>query len=274
MKKDEPSISVIIRNRNEAEFLPLVLASLRRQQNVRIEIILVDNASEDNSVDIARRFGCRIVTIEKGAFSYGYGINVGMKMASSEVCVLLSAHSMLIGPYALQGCIEAFNDPSVGAVRFINSDKKFDIRRWISPEVLQGELGVDTVVSKGPLANGCAIRKSLWEEIRFDESIPAAEEKLWAIEILKFGYKIYSPSPVIYCYLKSLSLAARIKKNNRELLAIYAATGAKLSHLREGLFRKARRCSIEMVSSPVVAFVRTFIRSYLELTAYLRSKRK
>lgn len=59
-------------------------------------------------------------------------------------------------------------------MRFVNVSKRFDIRRWIEPKMLEGKLDVDTVVSKGPLANGCTIRRSVWKTIPFDEKAASA----------------------------------------------------------------------------------------------------
>lgn len=53
---------------------------------------------------------------------------------------------MLVGPYSLLGCIDTFEDPMVGAARFVNIGKRFDIKRWIKPNLLEGKLDVHNVV--------------------------------------------------------------------------------------------------------------------------------
>ncbi len=230
-----PAVSVIVRNRNEAEYLALVLAALRAQRGVAAEIILVDNASTDASVALASEYGARVVSIARGAFTYGRALNVGLAEATAEICVILSAHAMPLGPWFLAECARAFDAPEVAAVRCVRVDKRFDMERWITPRRLQGVVDVDTVVSLGPLASGCAIRRSVWERVPFDEQVAAAEDKLWAAAVLEAGHVIVSPCPAFYLYLKRVSGEAAVRKNYGELLAVYDATGVPLGLLRRGV---------------------------------------
>jgi glycosyltransferase involved in cell wall biosynthesis len=52
-------VSIIIRNRNGAAFLPHIFASLEKQRFRNFEIIFVDNESTDNSVALAKAAGQR-----------------------------------------------------------------------------------------------------------------------------------------------------------------------------------------------------------------------
>ena len=47
-------VSIIIRGKNEEDWLGLCLRSIREQTYINHEIIYVDNESIDSSVDIAR----------------------------------------------------------------------------------------------------------------------------------------------------------------------------------------------------------------------------
>lgn len=272
-KKAQSLISIVIRNRNESEYLGFALEAIERQQLVETEVIVVDNESTDDSRKVARRYGCRILNLPKESFTYGRALNVGLAEARGEICVLLSAHSMLIGPYALYSCLAAFEDRSVAATRFLHGGKRFDVKRWIAPELLSGARDVDTVVSKGPLANGCAIRKSVWEEIRFDETALAAEDKIWALAVLQKGGKIFSPCPAAYFYLRQIPWKQQIKKNNRELLAIYSITGVRLGHFRESAFSKAKKFASAIIARPASALYKILLRMILEFSVLFSSKK-
>lgn len=267
-------ISIVIRNRNEADFLKFVLESVSLQQLVNTEIIVIDNESEDDSLQLAEKYNCKILTLPKRSFSYGKALNLGIAAAQGEICVLLSAHSMLVGPFALYACFAAFEDSSIAAARFLHVGKRFDVKRWIKPEVLSGIFDVDTVVSKGPLANGCAIRKRVWEEIPFNESVAAAEEKIWALDVLKKGYKIYSPCPTAYCYLKEIPARAQIEKNNRELQTIFTETGVRVGHLKESFRHKVKKFSFEIITTPLGSIRKTIGRAFLEFGLLLRVSKK
>lgn len=267
-KQSRTLISIIIRNRNEAEYLKFVLESIKQQQMVDTETIVVDNESEDESVAIAQEYKCRVLNLPKKKFTYGRALNMGIESSKGEICVLLSAHSMLVGPFALYACVETFKDPSIAAARFLHSGKRFDVKRWIEPETLADASDIDTIISKGPLANGCAIRKKVWEVIPFNEALAAAEEKIWALEVLRKGHRIFSPAPTAYCYLKDLPLNKQIRKNNIELQTIFDETGVKLGHLKEGFPAKSKKFASELLRAPLISVYKTTVRMFLE--SYLR----
>ncbi len=56
-------ISVIIPNRNGAATLEKCLAAARRSQHGNFELIVVDDASEDDSIEIIERHACRLVRL-------------------------------------------------------------------------------------------------------------------------------------------------------------------------------------------------------------------
>ena len=87
-----PTTSVVIRALNEERYIGRLLVGLGRQTVQPDEIVLVDSGSTDATVDIAERFGARIVHIPKDRFSFGRSLNWGCESATGEVLVLVSAH--------------------------------------------------------------------------------------------------------------------------------------------------------------------------------------
>jgi len=60
-------LSVIIPNRNGADTVGLCLEALFRSEHDSFEVIVVDDASIDNSVEIIEKFPCRLVRLENHA---------------------------------------------------------------------------------------------------------------------------------------------------------------------------------------------------------------
>ncbi|WP_349884927.1 glycosyltransferase family 2 protein [Microbacterium sp. WHRI 7836] len=56
------SVSVVIPVRDDARLLEVCLAALARQTRHADEIVIVDNGSSDDTVDVAERFGARVVS--------------------------------------------------------------------------------------------------------------------------------------------------------------------------------------------------------------------
>ncbi len=85
-------ISVIVPTNNEEELLPACLESIFTQQE-DMEIIVVDGASEDNTVKVAKSYTDKVVIMDKGDLSAQ--LNAGAARASGEVLLFLHADCRL-----------------------------------------------------------------------------------------------------------------------------------------------------------------------------------
>ena len=112
------SATVVIPNWNGsdllARFLPSVVQALRHHpQN---EIIVVDNASSDNSVQLLReQFPHVRVLPQKENLGFGGGSNAGFRAAKNDIVVLLN-NDMRVEPDFLTHLLKPFSDPLVFAV--------------------------------------------------------------------------------------------------------------------------------------------------------------
>ena len=83
---------VVIRCKNEMDWLPRVIESLKKQTIKPSKIILVDNSSEDGSQQYAMEQDCCVVKYDKSDFNYSYALNLGLQETSQEEILILSAH--------------------------------------------------------------------------------------------------------------------------------------------------------------------------------------
>ena len=68
LEVETPHISLIIPAYNEAELLPRLLDSVdtaRAAYGGTVEVIVADNASTDETAEIALQRGCRVARVEK-----------------------------------------------------------------------------------------------------------------------------------------------------------------------------------------------------------------
>ncbi|MCQ2974540.1 MAG: glycosyltransferase family 2 protein [Bacteroidales bacterium] len=79
-------ISVIIPTRNRANFLPKTLNSILNQTLSPYEIIVIDNGSTDNTLEILKTdYKNSVITItNKGNYSPGAGRNLGLQIATGD----------------------------------------------------------------------------------------------------------------------------------------------------------------------------------------------
>ena len=91
------NISIIIRNKNESEFIGFAIQSCIDFFN-KPEIIVINNNSTDDSMDVVQNFNNRTSIIVKNINSYmpGESINIGAKEASNDYILVLSAHTQII----------------------------------------------------------------------------------------------------------------------------------------------------------------------------------
>lgn len=80
-------VSVIVPVHNSSEYLEECIASIQRQELREIEIILVENASKDNSLELCRKIALsderiKVIHLDKGDPSTAR--NEGVKIASAE----------------------------------------------------------------------------------------------------------------------------------------------------------------------------------------------
>ncbi len=259
-------ISVVIRTRNEAPSLEKVLEALSRQ-TVPPEIIVVDNESSDNSTDLAQRHGARLISITRADFSYGRAINIGCQASSAPFIVILSAHSIPIGPYFLQQCLDGFTSEEIAGVSCLRS---FEGAQWLKPSVMSGALPLDDILNTTLRNSGCVIRRSVWERVPYDETLEATEDREWCARVLRLGYAL-ARSSAMYHYENHISLLARIKKHNREQVAVFRFAGAVgdrygLSHLAREVFVSIPHLVCNMVVTAIA-------RYSTALTAELQARR-
>src|SRR5579884_2024710 len=86
-------ISIVLRSKNEKEYIAEVLGGLLAQDDVEeFEILVIDSGSSDGTQDIIRRFPVRMKEIAADRFSFGYALNLGSELAQGRIVVYVSAH--------------------------------------------------------------------------------------------------------------------------------------------------------------------------------------
>ena len=98
-----PAVSVVIPARNEEKTLPALLASLQAQTQPPLEILVVDDASEDRTAQTARAHGANLlVPPEKpsGWVGKSWACQFGADSASGEILLFIDA-DVVLAPDAL-----------------------------------------------------------------------------------------------------------------------------------------------------------------------------
>ncbi len=97
-------LSVIVPVLNEMDQLPKLVTSLRRQQNIRFELLLCDGGSRDGTADIARKQASRAdfpVKLLNSPPGRSVQMNAGAQLATGEWFLFLHVDSEFDDPNAL-----------------------------------------------------------------------------------------------------------------------------------------------------------------------------
>src|SRR5689334_9970978 len=95
-------VSVITVTYNSAACIGECLASLRAQQGVEIELIVVDNASSDDTLAVARQsgLGIRLIANPENR-GFGAACNQGFAASQGRFAYLINPDAQLLGHNAL-----------------------------------------------------------------------------------------------------------------------------------------------------------------------------
>jgi glycosyltransferase involved in cell wall biosynthesis len=89
--ESHPLVSVIIPNFNYARYLKEAILSVQAQTYSNTEIIVVNNGSTDNSLELLKQFGSKINLIDQENLGQSGARNSGLKAAKGELIAFLDA---------------------------------------------------------------------------------------------------------------------------------------------------------------------------------------
>lgn len=203
-------ISVLILTKNEAANIDACLTSVLSQGcEGTLEVIVLDSGSTDSTVEIASRYPVRIERILARDFHHAKTRNYAASLATGEFLVYLAADACPASTDWLRALTSNFADGSVAAVygRHLpkpgcNAERQavlgtvYGDERILKKASRRSELGYryyhfSTV--------NAAIRREVWQAIRFPEDLKVFEDVGIAKRILDSGWTIaYEPSAAVY----------------------------------------------------------------------------
>ncbi|MBW4549828.1 MAG: glycosyltransferase family 2 protein [Aphanocapsa sp. GSE-SYN-MK-11-07L] len=194
--------SIIIRTYNEQRYLEELLQMIHSQiiDDFQNEVIIVDSGSNDNTIEIAEKFSCRIVHIDKSEFSFGRSLNVGCAAATGDYLVFISGHCIPTSKFWLLNLVKPLITDSVvltyGRQLGGNSSK-------YSEKLLFEKFYPST--SKNPQTGffcnnaNSALLKNIWKSYLFNESLTGLEDMYLGKQLISAGMPIaYIAEAAVY----------------------------------------------------------------------------
>jgi glycosyltransferase involved in cell wall biosynthesis len=178
-------LSIIIPTLNEEKYLPRLLECITRSNIDDYEIIVSDGQSTDKTIDIAKKYKCRIVTSKKR--SPAHQRNQGAKKAQGKLLLFLDADSLLPQNFFQPVLIE-FNNRKLDVAGFyVTFNSKKIIYKFLSnwANIFQFFLHKLHPFSVGA---GIIVKKKYHKKVNgFDESITIGEDHYYSADIKKIN---------------------------------------------------------------------------------------
>src|SRR5919199_5002548 len=106
-------VSIVINNHNYGSYVRAAIESALAQTYEHLEVIVVDAGSTDNSRDIIREYGDRVITVFKEAEGQASTCNAGIARSSGQVVFVLDSDDVLRPGIAASVAAVVAADPEV-----------------------------------------------------------------------------------------------------------------------------------------------------------------
>jgi glycosyltransferase involved in cell wall biosynthesis len=209
---DQPQISVIIASYNYAHYISECISSVLTQDVPSLELIVVDNASTDNTDDVIGQFsGDSRLRYYKNETNIGLAPNHnrGLALARGQYILFVSADDRLLPGHLRRSLdyLEAHPDTDMvyGGAIFLDAESRpFDVRNMMGQLPVAYDGGRNEFAAQ--LTEGCYVpwpsilaRRALYDELGPLENMTGADYEItvrWAAARKSFGY-LRTPSVCI-----------------------------------------------------------------------------
>jgi len=219
--KPASKVSIIIRCHNEEQHIGRLLTGILRQTINPIEIIIVDSGSTDATLAIASRYPAKTFLIQPEDFSFGRSLNLGCRNATGEFLVIASAHVYPVYDNWLQTLLAPFTDPQVALV--YGKQRGNETTHYSEQQIFAHWFpDHSNLWQNHPFCNNAnaAIRRPLWEQLPYDETLTGLEDLDWANRAMQLGHHIAYAAEAEIIHVHNETPARIYNRYRREAIAL------------------------------------------------------
>ncbi len=231
---DTPFVSIVIPTYNRARFLGRSVRSVLNQTNKNFEVIVVDDASTDDTAEIIKTFKDNRIRYIRHDANAGAAAarNTGIKVSRGEYVAFQDSDDEWL-PEKLQKQMKVFESapPEVGVVytdmwRISKGEKRY----WHSPKIMPEDgivyqqaldrvmgIGIQTAIIKRECLNAVGM---------FDENFPRFIDLELFVRLSKYYYFHHINEPLVNFY----DTGKGISNNNQALVKAYQLIFEKYSY--------------------------------------------
>lgn len=198
-----PTVSIIVPTFNRAHYLPECLDSLIGQTVPALEIIVVDDGSEDSTREVVARYGAPVRYIYKENGGKPSAVNLALHQCRGDLIWLFDDDDVAL-PDAIEHRQDALaKDPQAGFVysaHYLGSGgPENEIVRgklYIPPQPASDAFFVEIMKSCFFHLNSCLVKRELYSSVgNFDSSLKTGEDYDVQIRLTRVAKPAYSAKP-------------------------------------------------------------------------------
>lgn len=249
-------ISVVIPTFNAGTKFSALLDALDCQTTMPRTVLVVDCGSSDDTVEIAKSYGCEILKVNKHDFDHGTTRNLAMTEVSSEFAIFITQDAIPADENMIAELIRPMQADSNIAICYGRQLPKPDARplerfarefNYPDESILKTKNDIETLGLKTFFcSNSCsAIRCSIFNKLGgFRNNVVVNEDMLFAAEAIFHDYSVYYSAAARVYHSHSYSLSqtfnryfniGRFFADNREILKHAGLKGYSGDMLRAGV---------------------------------------
>ena len=212
-------VSIVIPTKNAGPLFEKVLDMIFSQKTIyEYEVICVDSGSKDQTLEVIKKYPCKLYQIPASEFGHGKTRNYGASKGTGTYIVFITQDALPATDTWLQNFIDAMKkDPEVvggfgihypypgcnfidkrdieGLFQGFGSDNT--IFYMEDKERYEREEGYRHVLAFFSDNNSC-VRRDVFEQHPYDD-VNFAEDQIWARKMIELGYKkVYCPFAPVY----------------------------------------------------------------------------
>lgn len=230
-------VSIVIPALNASHELLQLLPTLNAQKGFsRIEVIVVDSGSADDTVLTAREYGAKVVSIPSSEFSHSGSRNLGVEQATQEFVLCITADALPTSDTWLNQLHKYLSANDLAAVSCMeiprsNADLFFRVENWYHYRYflevddsdcilsLPAESSVHSLRKSAQLSNvACLYRREIVQRYKFREEY--AEDLDIGIRLIEDGHKLGLMSSVKVIHSHSRPPAYYLKRGYIDKLVV------------------------------------------------------
>ncbi len=244
-------VTIVIPTKNAGKMLNRTLKMVFSQKTkYTYEVICVDSGSKDNTLEIIKKYPCRLYQIKPTEFGHGKTRNFGASKGTGEFIIMITQDAAPATRDWLENFINAMkmDDKIAGGVGIhypyencnaldkndlVNHFRNFGEKNTIysldetNMEKYKTDDGYRLYLVFFSDNNAC-LRRSVWEKYPYPD-VNFAEDQIWMQNAMEHGYKkVYCPEAPVY-HSHNFSIPEYYKRSFDEFKGLYDVLGYKIA---------------------------------------------